>query len=73
MNDIIALATEEIIDVVLQGVECRHRDECDVEYSLYPSHEKSTVEEVYRLVNNAIRNWLRKFVDETMRDGDDVV
>ena len=73
MNDIIARATEEIIDAVLQGADCRHRDECDVEYSLHPPHEKSTVEEVYRLVNKAIRNWLRKFIDESMRDGDDAV
>ena len=73
MNDIMALATEEIVDAVLQGADCRHGREDDVEYSLHPLHEKSTVEEVYRLVNKAIRDWLRKFVNESIRDGDDAV
>ena len=70
MNDIVALATEEIIDVVLQGADCRHRDEGDAEYDLHPYHKKSTVQEVHRLVDKAIHDCLKKFMDEVERQGE---
>ena len=68
MHNIIELATEEIIDVVLQGADCRHRDEGDAEYDLHPYHKKSTVQEVHRLVDKAIHDWLKKFMDEVERE-----
>ena len=70
MNDIIELATEEIIDVVLQGADCDHHIRDDVEYSIHPLYEKSTTEEVGKLINKAIKDWLKKFMDEVERQGE---
>ena len=69
MNDIVALATEEIIGVVLQGADCSYKSG-DPEYSLYPLTEKATMAKVEELVRQAITDWLKKFGDEVERQGE---
>ena len=69
MSNIIELATEEIIGVVLQSADCSYKSG-DPEYSLYALTEKATMAKVEGLIQQAIQDWLKKFMDEVERQGE---